>query len=49
MSVQMERNGKTIKNTVLVCKDGSLRQEMLKRTEQAIKSLEQEHEGEKQG
>jgi len=32
-SVQMEHDGKTIKNMVLVCKDGSLTQEMLKRTE----------------
>lgn len=39
-SVQMEHDGMTIKNMVLVCKDGSLRQEILKRTEQAIKRLE---------
>lgn len=33
----MEHDGMTIKNMVLVCKDGSLRQEMLKKSQQAKK------------
>lgn len=48
-SVQMEHDGMTIKNVLLVCKDGSLKQETLKRTEEAIKRLEQKCEGKKQG